>query len=227
MGTSKNRGPANARFITRRSQGEKQCSRCREWRSLADFVRDHSRYDGRGYVCKDCRMNRRVAAGPNKPERQRRAALGEKWCRGCKAWLSKEAVRQGACADCLKAEARARYAADPNVRKRYRGQSAARRRGVAPLPVEAQEILTETFGGLCAYCDEPATSWDHVAPVSSGGLTEPGNIVPACRTCNSSKRAQDVWEWLEANGREAKTELLDVLILVDVGLTPPRGTTAL
>lgn len=36
---------------------------------------------------------------------------------------------------------------------------------------------------------------DHVAPVSQGGETTVGNIIPACRSCNSSKGAKDMIEW--------------------------------
>ena len=37
---------------------------------------------------------------------------------------------------------------------------------------------------------------DHVIPVSKGGLHIPENIVLACRTCNFSKHATDLDQWL-------------------------------
>jgi hypothetical protein len=64
------------------------------------------------------------------------------------------------------------------------------------------------FDGECAYCTEPAETFDHVLAVKHGGTTEPANIVPACRRCNSSKRDRDVWEWLEATGRTAKEMMI-------------------
>lgn len=52
------------------------------------------------------------------------------------------------------------------------------------------------FGGCCAYCGEakPLTQ-DHKVPISRGGTNDIGNIVPACRSCNSAKRDKmlDVW----------------------------------
>ena len=40
----------------------------------------------------------------------------------------------------------------------------------------------------CAYCGQakPLTR-DHVVPISKGGTDYIGNIVPACRQCNSKK----------------------------------------
>lgn len=46
--------------------------------------------------------------------------------------------------------------------------------------------------GLCHYCGNkfPATelTMDHVVPVSRGGSSTKGNVVPACRKCNQEKR---------------------------------------
>ncbi|MDX2539811.1 HNH endonuclease domain-containing protein [Streptomyces scabiei] len=39
----------------------------------------------------------------------------------------------------------------------------------------------------CAYCAGPAIGVDHVWPRSRGGDDHPNNLVPACRSCNSSK----------------------------------------
>lgn len=56
--------------------------------------------------------------------------------------------------------------------------------------------LVNRFGGKCAYCgiDAPMTM-DHVVPVSRGGSNTIGNILPACKPCNSSKHARVLTEW--------------------------------
>lgn len=95
---------------------------------------------------------------------------------------------------------RRRYATDETYRASRRQHSHSRRRGVEPLPVEAMELLTEMFAGRCAYCPSPAASWDHLVPVSKGGRTVPGNIVPACVSCNSSKNNRDLFDFIEQNG---------------------------
>jgi hypothetical protein len=54
-----------------------------------------------------------------------------------------------------------------------------------------REVLTP--GVLCTYCTEvPADTIDHVVPVSRGGPTIRGNLVAACRRCNSRKNARPV-----------------------------------
>ena len=37
---------------------------------------------------------------------------------------------------------------------------------------------------------------DHVDPIALGGLHDAGNVVPACRRCNASKRAHPLLLWL-------------------------------
>ena len=49
----------------------------------------------------------------------------------------------------------------------------------------------KTSAGLCHYCSRKFTfkelTLDHVVPLSRGGTTSPGNVVPACRECNKAK----------------------------------------
>lgn len=59
-----------------------------------------------------------------------------------------------------------------------------------------RQIMTE--GAPCAYCGATATQVDHVIPYSRGGPTNLGNGVPACASCNASKGARGVTEWLLA-----------------------------
>lgn len=51
----------------------------------------------------------------------------------------------------------------------------------------------------CAYCNTPAAvaplRMDHVVPLSRGGRHVPANILPACDSCNISKRRYFLTEW--------------------------------
>ncbi len=70
----------------------------------------------------------------------------------------------------------------------------------APGPHHTKEQRTKMFeehGGLCFYCGAQATSLDHVVPLSRGGSDAIENCVPACRSCNSSKRNKLLSEWVK------------------------------
>lgn len=55
------------------------------------------------------------------------------------------------------------------------------------------------YSNRCYYCGEkkPLTQ-DHVIPLSKGGEHTWGNILPACRNCNSSKSSRTVEEFLKS-----------------------------
>ena len=141
-----------------------------------------------------------VPQNPERPGQQARramAAQGKKWCRHCSGWLDLATVgKNGLCRPHENADAQRRYA-EPGAYREGRKDHAARRRGVERVSLDAGAYLLELFEGECAYCPAPATTWDHVTPVSAGGITEPRNIVPACRSCNSAKHDLDIEVWLD------------------------------
>lgn len=179
----------------------RRCRKCGETKPVAAFCRDESRADGHGYICFAC--NRVTLPHiPNRIERAVARLRGRAWCRQCSDWHpASEVTKQGLCREHSRAEDRRRYATDATYRAERRQHAKARKRGIDPVPVIGQEALMEAFGGQCAYCPKPASTWDHVVAISRGGRTEPSNIVPACPSCNSSKSNDDVWEWLRRGDR--------------------------
>lgn len=75
-------------------------------------------------------------------------------------------------------------------------------RGPARLPREAS-LRERIFGrdrGTCVYCgevfpDEQLTI-DHVEPRMRGGDQSEGNLVTACRACNTRKGSLPAWAFL-------------------------------
>ena len=55
--------------------------------------------------------------------------------------------------------------------------------------------------GLCHYCRRQvgprALTMDHVVPLGRGGVSRRGNVVPACKDCNSRKKGMLPVEWSE------------------------------
>lgn len=54
-------------------------------------------------------------------------------------------------------------------------------------------------GGACHYCGKQvgakALTMDHVVPLIRGGRSNKGNLVPACKSCNDSKKHSLAFEW--------------------------------
>ncbi len=80
------------------------------------------------------------------------------------------------------------------------------RRPVSATRQQAVDNATDSSGVLrCTYCDDPLTTspgsgssleFDHVVPYVDGGGRGIDNIVASCRTCNRSKGANDLADWL-------------------------------
>jgi 5-methylcytosine-specific restriction endonuclease McrA len=53
--------------------------------------------------------------------------------------------------------------------------------------------------GVCHYCRRQvgakALTADHLVPLIRGGRSVRGNLVPACKDCNSKKQSLLAWEW--------------------------------
>ena len=51
----------------------------------------------------------------------------------------------------------------------------------------------KTASGICHYCGRKVgiknLTMDHVIPLSRGGRSTKGNIVPCCKECNTAKKA--------------------------------------
>jgi 5-methylcytosine-specific restriction endonuclease McrA len=69
--------------------------------------------------------------------------------------------------------------------------AAKRRAPVNDFTAAQWRELQAVFNHCCAYCEKRAKghlTQDHITPLSKGGSHTLANIVPACRSCNSSKR---------------------------------------
>ncbi|NIA19559.1 MAG: HNH endonuclease [Xanthomonadaceae bacterium] len=46
--------------------------------------------------------------------------------------------------------------------------------------------------GICHYCQQKCRpedlTMDHIVPLSRGGKSNKGNVVPCCKTCNNRKK---------------------------------------
>ena len=77
------------------------------------------------------------------------------------------------------------------------------------LSDEQWAALRAAWGG-CAYCGEPdgPLQRDCVLALSRGGRYTLDNVVPACRSCNTSKCNDEVTGWLRRKRLDERTFLL-------------------
>lgn len=95
-------------------------------------------------------------------------------------------------------ERRLAYATEPTRMREAARKRRALKRARTSHVVTARDWtrLKSRYHHKCAYCQlsKPLTL-EHVVPLSMGGLHSIGNILPACATCNSSKRDRFITEW--------------------------------
>lgn len=75
----------------------------------------------------------------------------------------------------------------------------------AILTLEQWTSIKEDFNNQCAYCgmteEEHLKQFgeqlhqEHFIPLSEGGEYTHSNIIPACRSCNSSKNNSNFFDW--------------------------------
>jgi 5-methylcytosine-specific restriction endonuclease McrA len=114
---------------------------------------------------------------------------------------------------------------------RSRAARASRRRQnrlrkvVNDLREDEWDALKSAWAG-CAYCgaDDVPLQRDCVLPVSRGGRYTLANVVPACRSCNTSKCNAEVTTWLRHKHLDEAAFLLrlqQIQSTFATGLKPP------
>lgn len=96
------------------------------------------------------------------------------------------------CKPCANKAQTVRAEGDHRLVRKHREQSAP------GLTTTERTRLLATWkrqGKACVYCGELATTVDHVVPLVRGGTNYEGNLVPCCKSCNSSKAGRMVVEW--------------------------------
>ena len=61
--------------------------------------------------------------------------------------------------------------------------------------------MRKTARGVCHWCGRPTApaelTMDHIVPVARGGQSVKGNVVAACKACNTKKKQLLPMEWTQ------------------------------
>lgn len=201
----------------------KVCTRCKVDKDLGEFRTKKRGLYGRYSQCRTCEkelakiycsspehlQRRRDAYCPTKEEKAAAAARARAWyaankdrvnakakaARDLDPTPNRERVKAWAKANPDKARDLQKkwiFEHKDIVRKRYKECSNR-------LLQKDWPAILEMFGHRCAYClqpsDKPLTV-DHIIPLSRGGEHSIENVVPACKSCNSRKYNNPLWEML-------------------------------
>jgi 5-methylcytosine-specific restriction endonuclease McrA len=202
----------------------KTCKTCHDPKDVSCFYPDKKSRDRLRYECKDCCKAASVARLKADPVKARaiqerfraRHDMRLKWRQYYAAHPEQGRARQRrhytrhreealayartygrAHREQINARFRERYATDPTYRARWALYAMERHRKLAATPIDSSALvaLWEACRGRCQYCGGPANTLDHVIPLSRGGPHAIGNVVPACKPCNSRKRHRTPQEW--------------------------------
>lgn len=105
-------------------------------------------------------------------------------------WASENREARKAIAKSSAHRRRVRDAGKANVRQAVVDAGSVTPTDIMSLYVKAQN--------RCVYCARRTRSFtiDHVTPISRGGLHTTDNLIPCCKSCNSSKGAKVEADWL-------------------------------
>ena len=95
--------------------------------------------------------------------------------------------------------------ANPEKKNEISKRRLERLKKVRRVPYTDKDLshLLKEFNNSCAYCGKEfdfsiskrRLSWDHFVPISKNGDDALWNLLPACKSCNSSKSRRDAEEW--------------------------------
>lgn len=214
---------------------KKTCTKCGVEKDSSDFYSDKGKRDGLTSHCKKCRIseskkwNQENAELLREQSRVRYLANKEKVAQlGRERYLknperAKAYSREWQRANPDKVYERNKRWQRANMPKRrlYCQQRRAREKELTVSFTESDwHICLTHFYECCAYCGKQRNFWnvlemEHFIPITDPNCpgTVPSNIVPACRSCNSSKNKKDVRKWLAEHFGKRKAKQIERRII--------------
>ena len=158
----------------------KKCTKCNQIKPFESFSKRKASRDGLQYKCKVCDKKISAAWLLDNSEHMRKLNAD---------WYSKNAEHdRNKTKEWRKDNPEKALAQN----QRYRASKANNR-----VYKITQKYLLKLYSSLCYVCGSDShIEADHIIPISRGGTHSEGNLQPLCRSCNSSKGAKTMSEWL-------------------------------
>jgi 5-methylcytosine-specific restriction endonuclease McrA len=58
-----------------------------------------------------------------------------------------------------------------------------------------RQSIYDAWDHKCGYCEDQATSLDHIVPRFRSGSSNRNNLLPCCKRCNANKASSKMEEW--------------------------------
>lgn len=185
---------------------EKKCKKCRKTKSLDKFVKNKSCTDGTEGTCLECARTLQKS-NPKYAEQHRESA--RKWEIAHREQRRQIERNRYAKNSPEITETKKKWRQDnpekvKEIRKRtYENnkeksfiRAHKRRTLIGNATAEDIKELKSSYG-FCVYCNKKVKlEIDHIKPITLGGTNDVENLVPVCRSCNSSKRNKTLLSWL-------------------------------
>ncbi|NYV67570.1 HNH endonuclease [Bacillus sp. Gen3] len=179
----------------------KYCKKCNQTKLIESFTRHRKSKDGFYYCCKECKnLGRKPSKRKgSRPKENPITASNrmERFKRNNPGYFSRKSLEwQKQNPDKVKQYKRKRTLVGKDAL-----DSQKRRALISGLLYDFTNedwgAAIKNFEHSCAYCGvkEQPLQRDHIVSLKNGGPFIPSNIIPACKTCNTSKSDKDMYEW--------------------------------
>jgi 5-methylcytosine-specific restriction endonuclease McrA len=172
----------------------KACSRCKQTKPITEFGIHRKTLDGHYSQCFICRREAR-AEYRKRQEQNIARQQADNYQRNRSKRIADATTRVYA-----NMERHKRYNAISKKRNHLAIAADSRRRNARRKSNGVYAITKKELArlnrGPCFYCGATEQiTVDHIVAIARGGVDGIGNLVPACKSCNSQKRELTIMEW--------------------------------
>ena len=174
----------------------KTCNKCGEELPLNSFSKDKSHKDGLSSQCKGCRkqyqQNNKVAIAKYDKE------YAKQYYQKNKKTIAEQQKQYKEEHSKVVTEYQRQWRHEHSLECcNYTHKHEATKRNLPyTLTIEHWQQCKEHFNNKCAYCGkELPLAQEHFLALTKGGEYSKDNIIPSCKSCNSSKHDRNFFEW--------------------------------